>query len=779
MEKLIPRFSLVLAIAFVLSSFEVRCQVQLNVEGLGSYQATLANFGVNNPCNLGIVIGDIRKINDGTLDNSACSAFADNDLYGKIALVERGSCGFAEKAAHIQANGVKAVIICNNEPGRRPMGPTDGINVSVPTVMISQQDCVHLLNVLEDANELNASLQALPVSLSNSVQVVWGDQAGQGQFDGGLNGWTVENCFVEVNGNTASPLSWQWYENPIEELFGSQMISYSRCNGAVGYDASYWNLNYGGDLGIPNGYPNHHCELISPAIDLSNAGPVSLQFWQTNFSLNGNDNPGDPVSRVFISYDGGMTWPDQINVETNNILTADQTVWANGELKRYFLPQLAGEPNIRLKFEFHGDFYAWYIDDVYFTAIPDNNLTINPDVYGLQPSARTPISLAEPVFAITEVTNSGRQAQPNTKVTVEYSGPSTTIAKELDLGTLQSTSAAYGCETNQIFSPDEIGHYAVTMTAHSDSMDFDMSDNSLDFSFELTDSIWSKDPGQVDGFVRPADVSHFTWGSVFTVPEDYQGTDMIYGVEFGFQLADSTDDLTEFIVWDISSWDNINNDRICQEAERETLIQDMVVFNYRDGVDNVMRTYDLEKNPILDPIRIETGKNYILAISWLNPDKDLNIFGYTDYRYLGMQVAYDSCSALQKYTDVIGIGDNTRGDWSTAGWSSGIVPAMRLITKPLTVSSVKENNTNVQLNVYPNPSTDKINIEVQFEKKQDQVEISIKDITGKTILVHNDYKVSNRLYSFNLNEQNSGMYFIEIKTESGMKSTKFLLHKSG
>ncbi len=782
MKKIFTQLNFVIVLTLALLSYKNSIgQVVLEVDGIGSFEATLANFDVNDPCGLD-VSDPIRLADDGTLNLWACDPFVDANIQDKIAVVRNGQdddCRFAEKAANVAANNPTAVVICNDVPGIQPMGPTQGVTVSVPTIMVSLQDCFNLINALEGGNEFDARIRQNPVALPGTVNIVWGDQPGQGQFDGGLNGWTVENCFIDHRGNVTSPLSWQWYETPIEEFFSSQLVSYSRCDGAAGYEATLWNIDpaNGVDLGDPPNYPDHHCELVSPVIDLSASGPVSLQFWQTNFSLNGNDNPGDPVSRFYISYDGGMTWPEEYYVQSGNILTDRQTVWANGELRRYALPQLAGEPNIRLKFEFHGDFYAWYIDDVYFIETPNNSLTIFENIYGIQASSRTPINLVEPVLAIAGAQNTGVADQTNVEVDVRYVSPSQTTNTTIELGLLESDSIGIECATADPYTPNEIGSYSATMTVQSDSMDFDLSDNSLDFAFSVTDSIWAKDPGEVNGFVRPADATNFVWGPVFSAPDDYQGTDMIYGFEFGFQLADSIDDNEEFLTWSILEWNDTNGDFVSQQSERNSLQSGFVQFKYRDGIDNEMTIYNLEDLERSSPIAIEAGKNYILAIQWDNPDRDLNMFGYNGYNYDWMRTAFDECASLDRYTDIIGVGNDISGDWSTGGWNGDIVPAMRLITKPI-VSTRNEIAQNFSFDMYPNPVAKDLNIGLEFEEVVDNLEISILDISGKVVDVRNDVKVTSGQYVFDLSRQHSGVYFAKIRTDEGIATKRFIVKKT-
>jgi hypothetical protein len=59
---------------------------------------------------------------------------------GAIALVDRGTCSFVLKAANAQAAGAVAMIVANNAPGTPgTMGGTDP-TITIPSVMVSQDD---------------------------------------------------------------------------------------------------------------------------------------------------------------------------------------------------------------------------------------------------------------------------------------------------------------------------------------------------------------------------------------------------------------------------------------------------------------------------------------------------------------------------------------------------------------------------------------------------------------------------------------------------------------
>jgi serine protease len=63
--------------------------------------------------------------------------FTDIDVNDKVALIQRGEIAFGDKAREAIANGAKAVIIFNNEPG--VMNGTLQGEVNVPVVMIDQE----------------------------------------------------------------------------------------------------------------------------------------------------------------------------------------------------------------------------------------------------------------------------------------------------------------------------------------------------------------------------------------------------------------------------------------------------------------------------------------------------------------------------------------------------------------------------------------------------------------------------------------------------------------
>ena len=106
----------------------------LNPKSLkGSYEAQPATFGPPLSENGGTT-GKIVLVDDGTgVGTDGCEPIQ-NNVSGKIALIDRGACAFTTKVLNAQAAGAKGAIVANNQPsGPAPMGGFDP-NVTIPSV---------------------------------------------------------------------------------------------------------------------------------------------------------------------------------------------------------------------------------------------------------------------------------------------------------------------------------------------------------------------------------------------------------------------------------------------------------------------------------------------------------------------------------------------------------------------------------------------------------------------------------------------------------------------
>ncbi|MEZ4310925.1 MAG: M36 family metallopeptidase, partial [Polyangiaceae bacterium] len=117
-----------------------------------AYASGSASFGPQNF----EVTAELVLADDGTpVVTNACEPIQ-NDVTGKIVLVDRGTCAFSLKAANVENAGGVATLVANNAPNAAPplMGGTDP-GLTIPT----------LSTTLENGNALKAALANGPITV--------------------------------------------------------------------------------------------------------------------------------------------------------------------------------------------------------------------------------------------------------------------------------------------------------------------------------------------------------------------------------------------------------------------------------------------------------------------------------------------------------------------------------------------------------------------------------------------------------------------------------------
>ena len=120
--------------------------------GSGFYDYNTASFG--GVVTIGQAFGTLATVPADPVNGAGCLAFdaaTTNAVRGKVAIIDRGTCGFAVKAKNAQNAGAFGVIIANNAAGAAPgLGGSDP-TVTIPTVSVSQADGATLKQMVIDA----------------------------------------------------------------------------------------------------------------------------------------------------------------------------------------------------------------------------------------------------------------------------------------------------------------------------------------------------------------------------------------------------------------------------------------------------------------------------------------------------------------------------------------------------------------------------------------------------------------------------------------------------
>ncbi len=104
------------------------------------------------------------------------------------------------------------------------------------------------------------------------------------------------------------------------------------------------------------------------------------------------------------------------------------------------------------------------------------------------------------------------------------------------------------------------------------------------------------------------------------------------------------------------------------------------------------------------------------------------------------------------------------------------VNAIVLRSAPTAVNEIKQ--TNFDLNIYPNPAKELLNIDFSLSKKS-AVSIEIFNVNGQKIntISNNNYVIGKNHVESDLSQLNAGIYWISVRTDSFTETKKFVVNE--
>ncbi len=793
MKKIYILFLVVLSTNILSAQALMELQIDSPMSIQGDYYVRHAAFG--HACDTSLS-GEIAFIDDGTSDPLEGCSPAQNDLTGKIAFIDRGSCNFSLKAWNAQEAGAIAVVICNNNPnGTILMTPgLHGDEITVHTVSLSQEDC----NVIRaQVPGATATLKLLD-PVDERTPVVWSED-----FNDGMDGWTTttENMDDEI---------FYWSDEGFTTFQGLQVsigMPNSYCTGAVGFPSGWYQTGKTGidSLAAPGPpYPDYYAELISPIIDLSGQDKVlSLKFDQRLRWL--NPNSGSYSTFVAYSIDGGETFSNAIavNTEVEQFERITNTVKVN-------IPEIEGHSNVKIKFIYAVDYYYWIIDNVRLVEREDNNLGIT-SFYAIPPYTQIPISQVDPIYFVGDFHNSGALTQENIKFNVNVSKDGNQLVfEEKEFDSLESDSSIVDEIFTKNFTPTENGIYSGKYTVSADAEDFDDSDNTKEFSFEVTENIYAKETGGTRR-LRPADRAWssgnpHSWaiGNVFHIVsnKDAEGKplvceNLIIGVSnpsvvanqsilaFLYKWVDANNDgdadpgeLTEIGAKDYDFTGNEEN-KVMIEFKLEDSVEDGdEVLNLESNTDYIALVQYVDETPEndADDIFYEASEAYdYRAQIFLNTPTDVVVSTSPGVVNFGFGIGEP------RYGTVVGILDDPDGFFNdvtlqTNFFRLDITPVIRMkIGVDPNYTGVEALTLDNKMDIYPNPTSDIVNVQIDLVEQVKNARINIVDMAGRVIFSKSYSNLLQGDFQFNIGNLSDGVYQLNLVTDKGVRTNKFVV----
>jgi len=783
----------------LLLSFGLYAQGQIALDIPDSPDSYIGGVGVfYSGCFDTPVSGELVRAMDDTaaggesLPGEACNPIT-TDVNGKIAVVDRGNCSFKTKAFNAQNAGAIGVVICNNLPitdeagGAFNMADDESIleDITIPAVMLSLEDC--------QAFEMSLPVTGTLRPATTGPQVIWGDQAGQGDFAGGINDWTTNT--VSCNGEESDAEVWVWNADAIanQGSFGDgaqAIVSPTACNGAMVFDSDYQDnegLAQSGDPSDP-AFGSGPCpsiqiaELISPTIDLSSvdASTISLSFYQNTRQFD---------SQYFVGYsiDGGETWTD---TEINTNIGGNSLVEEEDIFQIIPMTELAGQSNVKVRFRMIGNYYYWVIDDVKLVEGFSDDLEI-VDLFFTPASARQPASqvVFDPFFFSADVQNNGTTDQTNVKFFAEVwkLTPNADALEELLFvdSSLYEVIPAGVLDTlviDSLWTPTtEPGAYAIIYTVVQEETDQVPANNSDLYVFEVTETTYAKDlytsDDQISNLGRLSrdfgdeSLTH-AYACAYSIGADTKEEFFLDHISWSSALPESEGVLdgnsVEVYLAQVSEaagaqYENFNFTSTDFSADGQLTIIGEQEFSFPDGSGQGGILFSTTLNNNTDeaitgeePIPLVPGTNYFAMTRYTGASSYV-------YQVYATEVTYRFLSGLL-FLD----------RWYSGYSGNGFAPILRMemsVTTAIADTPLPDNT----MSVFPNPATAVVQAQFNFETSTDAT-VTLATMEGKVIEYRN-LPLFNQTLSFNTANLAAGMYLMRVTTDEGSKTVKFLVQQ--
>ena len=797
-----------LALGVILCTYNLSAQIDVTLSvavekagtPVGTFEALAFRLG-SARC-VESLVGELALVTSDTSGTLACDSVL-NDLTGKIAVIDRGVCAFSTKAINAQLAGAIGLIVINNATGALPTNTTGNSLIdeliTIPGFVIGLEDGAILKANLEGASASITRVTPFPAFEEDNV--FWGDMPNEGDFNGGLNDWTVVNyrdCAADdLEGGF--PL-WKWapYGTARDGSFvggGGYIESPTFCNGAMKFDSDFYDNNGVSDFGAGPCAANQLGALISPVIDLSGtegADGLTLKFHQALRQF-------QSTYYVGWSIDGGMTW-DSTSINRDVIVNSAHI----NEIARVQLPDsLLGQSNVRIKFTLDGNYYYWIIDDIRLVETNINVIdlgiadrTVAQFPLGAIPANQVEGNKAASFVPGAIVTNRGLIPAPNpeiiSEITFTAGGETTTVYQDsASISILENDSTSNIIALSEFNIDTLVGNYTITYNISSDSSDIDIADNRVSANFGVTSNVFSKARFNQDT-QQPLFTTRTTAAGGGSI-EFIAGFNVPKGIGFRFDSTvfhvsiDAPNTLGGRIVEAyIYKWTDADNNRVTSTSEIE-----IVALAFQEFPANSTLTESTVKLDFFDFTTFEPG--YII------PEDNQDYLMGIRYRGDGtFRFGFDGGRNLETYWDL----EEERGTQNELNlpyvgvqdWIDDIIPNLdqgfvfnsfwNPISSALFINQITTDVDDLlateefELSLYPNPTSEVLTMSLKLEERTSYIEYEVTDIQGRRIFNQrkNGYvEVDNAV--FNVTALPAGQYFFTVKTAQGNTTKSFAVKR--
>lgn len=743
---------------------------------------------------------------DGTAPfNDGCEAIT-NDLTGKVAFIDRNLCGISIKTDNAIKAGAIAVIICNTPTGTGPnqiTGGELGLKQTINTYMMSNADCQTIRTAILAGSVGEVELFNMPMECDPTYadDVFWGNVKGQGDFDGGLNDWIIENLDTALNSKVTWYHSESGFPRTARGFTDNNIKSTTQCNGTAVMDIEALQTIDNPTFAQP--YFRYTSSLISPPIDCRGKNNIILQFTMFHNRLNGNAQ---------ISFFDGSNWSTPTIIATNNAINTT----AVPETVIYPVPQFANKENCRVRFTVNNaDFYTFVLDDVLLYDRSVIDVRVNSGWFATAPTLKVPKDQVSEMPLMADIENVGNTEAKNTVLTVEIKDPSGNVIDVLEnvYGTVLGDSIYENRVFANLYTPPAVeGKYTGTYVISSpDEPATNNGNNGVGFEFHVSDNTFGNLLSEEErGFEYLEDIAdswvvtvsnYYSMGNVYYVVnggEDYR----VDGVTLG--LANTVDEVTGgnsgAIFVDVYKLNEVIG---IENPDRRELVGTGAIFT--DEIED-LRSFtipvfapDAEGGPSEVRMTLEDNTSYFVTAHSAPFDGSAPRYRFLQHSGAGndsydrsvfpapVNLAFDSLGlGLERiagtYTSLSGIDGSYEdirsrsysrtGNEGFGAWSMAYLEF--IVTN---ITSTYDIQSNIQVTTFPNPAVNELYIDITLENVSNDVRVELVGMDGKVVANKSYNNVLDSRLKLDLSNVPAGAYSALIHTNEGVATKKVIVQK--
>lgn len=577
---------------------------------------------------------------------------------------------------------------------------------------------------------------------------------------------------------------------------GTAIVSETNENGVMSLNAD-WLSTLGDINNLPDGpLPDYESELISPSIDLSDAGgPVYLRFnelllyWPEGTPNSPRDEIGQRIiTSVSYSIDGGENWIDSINVNENvKYMEPVGTNFFNlfpFETRFIELPMAAGQSDVKVKFNWLGTIHYWVVDDITIQSAPESNVSLGEFIWYPAANYQQPLSQIglDTMDFFATVTNRGVEDLTNVRLRARVFDPAgalvfndSLVIDVLPAGYQDSLLVIPGEYIPDVTDTED--EYLVLYTVSSDSIDVNFTDNYEIMYFRAHPDTYAKDDG---GEIIPNgavfETTDYQMGCYYELDplagNGIKAASAFYSViafepyQNNVQILTNLYEIKDRVAADFSNFNLSSNGTGSEDDDLEIIAlgEASLPAGERFG-DLTVELGDIDDQKV----ELKPGGRYFLANLYSGQTRSLVHQIDSDIPYLlRIPVVYYRQDRGQWFTGMFFYQDARDVDSN--------VPVMHLTIQFDPTSTDEQPLPDAALNIYPNPTVEQISVDVDLEKRGPGL-VFISDSEGKILLWQRYESLQKETLNFNVQSYPAGNYFLRLGTEEGTKTLPFVVVK--